>query len=167
MWTSTTRSWKTNHDATMHAQMSTSLSSTPRWGRHLPPFDVLWWTWVLLDLFSSIFWLNFAFSWITKFFLVDKTEAVSYSCCCEVKNPDCTLSQLSLKFLLISAQGTQKMRIPVTNTKLQLPDHESLIASWVKHLTSYCEVVDWISAWESTFVLIVLIWLLISIPSCA
>ena len=87
-WTSTTGSWKTNHDATTHAQTSTSSSSTPRWGRHLPPFDVLWWTWVLLDLFSSIFWLNFAISWIPRFFLVDKTEAVSYSCCCEVKNPD-------------------------------------------------------------------------------
>ena len=63
-------------------------SSTPRWGRHLPPSAVLWWTWVLPDLFSYIFWLNFAISWIPRFFLVDKTEAVSYSCRCEVKNPD-------------------------------------------------------------------------------
>ena len=44
--------------------------------------------WALLDFFSYIFWLNFAISWIPRFFLVDKTEAVSYSCCCEVKNPD-------------------------------------------------------------------------------
>ena len=104
-WTSTTGSWKTNHDATTHAQTSTSSSSTPRWGRHLPPSDVLWWTWVLLDLFSSIFWLNFAISWIPRFFLVDKTEAVGYSCCCEVKNSDFSMLQEKFDSLSITALG--------------------------------------------------------------
>ena len=39
-----------------------------------------------------------------------------------------TLSQLSLEVFLISVQCTQKMWIPVTNTKLQLADQEWLVA---------------------------------------
>ena len=64
-WTSTTGTWKTNHDATTHAQTSTSSSSTPRWGRHLPPSAVLWWTWVFLDLFSywHFIFRNYSMKW--------------------------------------------------------------------------------------------------------